>query len=257
MSSVQGAPANRPSGPPEGGRPDEKSMDAAQKKEAEKSVHAFDKALNDKKMPGDRREHPQGDHPLKGKQQKPEDLLQKPRQQAADHKGEKKEGLEDLFRHVHSKKKEETKEESDTALMADAGKSLEARIGKTAEAQAVDNKAMIDKIEKIADRIMVSNAADVKQVKVDFKDGVLPGTEVMIRKDATGKLQIEFTTTSADSFNFLNKGEQALMDTLTRKMGGYVSVDIKMQSGSDQDTGDGRSREQYQADEDDKDKKDD
>ncbi len=169
-------------------------------------------------------------------------------------KSEKKDGgLEDLLRQTHSRKKD-TREDG-AGMGGEAGKAMEARLGATAQAQAADNKEMLDKINKIADKIMVSNAQDVKAVKVDFNNSVLPGTEVMIRKDATGKLHIDFTTTSAESFNFLNKGEQALMDTLNRKIGGDIAVDIKMQGGgADQDTGDGRSREQY-FDEDDQDEK--
>ncbi|MCL6271702.1 hypothetical protein M3P05_17425 [Sansalvadorimonas sp. 2012CJ34-2] len=216
--SIQGPSAGgvQSSGPTENNRPEAKNS-----KEAEGSKGEFDKALEKKD---------------KGA------------------KGEKKEdGLEDLFRKAHSKKKDSRE---DGAFGGEAGKAMDARMGKAAEVQGVENKAMIDKIDKIADKIMVSNAQDVKAVKVDFNNSVLPGTEVMIRKDATGKLNIEFTTTSADSFNFLNKGEQALMDTLNRKIGGDISVDIKMQGGgADQDTGDGRSREQYAfEDEDDKDK---
>ena len=218
--SIQGASAG--STQPSGPEKNDRP-DAKNSKEAENSKDDFDKALEKKE------------------------------------KGEKKEdgGLEDLFRQAHSKKKKDTRE--DGAFAGDAGKAMDARMGKAAEVQGVDNKAMIDKIDKIADKIMVSNAQDVKAVKVDFNNGVLPGTEVMIRKDAAGKLSIEFTTTSAESFNFLNKGEQALMDTLNRKIGGDISVDIKMQGGgADQDTGDGRSREQYapEDDKDDQDKKD-
>ena len=171
-------------------------------------------------------------------------------------KSEKKEGsgLEDLFRQANKKKKQSRE---DGSFGGDAAKALEARMGKTAETQGVDNKAMIDKIDKIANKIMVSSAQDVKAVKVDFNNSVLPGTEVMIRKDATGKLHIDFTTSSAESFNFLNKGEQALMDTLNRKIGGDISVDIKMQGGgTDQNPGDGRSREQYFGEDDEQDNKD-
>ncbi len=230
MSSVQG-PSSQPSSAPKENRGD----NPAQKKEAEKSSDDFDSALKKKRGRGDQ---------SKGEQMK----------------GEKKDGLEDLFRQQANTRKKEGREDSESLpQQGEATKTLEARMGKTAEVAPADNKDMIDKIDKIADKIMVSTAADVKTVKIDFKDGVLPGTEVMIRKDAAGKLQIDFTTTSADSFNFLNKGEQALMDTLNRKMDGDVTVNIKMQgSGAEGDTGDGRSREEYMAeDEDDKDKKDD
>ena len=154
---------------------------------------------------------------------------------------------------AHVKKNNIAKEEP-TAVTSMEGlrSTMGIQMNSTAEVQAVDNKAMIDKIEKIADRIMISNAADVKTVKVDFKDGVLPGTEVVIRKDAAGKINVEFTTTSSESMNFLSRGEQALTETLNRKLGGEIVVDIKMRNADDnQDTGDGRSRQQYVADDDD------
>ena len=230
MSSVQAPPpSSQPSGASESGRAGGK--DKAQTREAEKGSDDFDKALKKK---GNKNGDAKGDL-----------------------KGEKKDGIEDLFRQAHSKKKE-GREDSDAMAHSEATKNMEARMSKTAEVQSVDNKQMVDRIDKIVDKIMVSNAADVKAVKVEFKDGVLPGTEVMIRKDAAGKLTVEFTTTSTESFNFLNKGEQSLVDTLNKKMGNDVTVDIKMQGNEmDQNTGDGRSREQYVEDTDDKDKKDD
>ena len=220
MSSVQSPPpSSQPSSASENSGANGNNQ--AQEREAERSSDDFDQALKKKKG-------------KKGGAGEKEGL-----------NGEKKDGLEDLFRKAHSKKKD-TKDDGEAMAQGDSAKAMEARLGKTAEVQGVDNKQMIDRIEKIADKIMVSSAADVKAVKVDFKEGILPGTEVMIRKDAAGKLQIEFTTTSAESFNFLNKGEQSLVDTLNRKLGSDVSVDIKMQGGgADQDTGDGRSREQF------------
>lgn len=256
MSSVQGpASTPQPSGPGESGQMGKN--DRAQEKEAERSSGEFDMAMK-KKGPDDKAlKHDRSD--MRG----PQGERGEARGDIRGNDDNKKEGLEDLFGKLHSQKKEtkdgvkDTKKEvmdGDEAIANSEGaKTMEARMGKTAEVQGVDNKQMAEKIDKIVDKIMVSNAADVKAVKVDFKSDVLPGTEMMIRKDATtGKMTIEFTTTSAESFNFLNKGEQALMDTLNKKVGGDVEVNIKMQGGgTDQDTGDGRSREQYQAEDDD------
>ncbi len=246
MSAIQGPP---PNSQPAQSPAENSNNTPAQKQEAEKNGNDFDKAMNQKKKGGT----------TKGKDNS---AIQDGKARA----GDKEEGLEDLFRQTHRKKdgeeelpdknNQELHKESNGVALTDAAKSMEAQLGKTTEVQAVDNKAIIDRIEKIADKIMISNAADVKTIKVDFKDGILPGTEVLIRKDAAGKLQIEFTTTSTESFNFLNKGEQTLVDTLNRKIGGDITVDIKMQGGdSGQDTGDGRSREQYLPD--DQDNKDD
>ena len=284
MSSVQGpASTPQPSGPGESGQMGKN--DRAQEKEAERSSGEFDMALKKKGADDKTLKHGHGD--MRGPQGERGEARGDIR--GNDGNESKKEGLEDLFGKLHSRKKE-TKEgvkdsvkegakdgikegakdgikegakdtrkdvmDGDEAIANSEGaKIMEARMGKTAEVQGVDNKQMAEKIDKIVDKIMVSNAADVKAVKVDFKSDVLPGTEMMIRKDATtGKMTIEFTTTSAESFNFLNKGEQALMDSLNKKMGGDVEVNIKMQGGgTDQDTGDGRSREQYQAEDDDDD----
>ncbi|MTI14268.1 type III secretion HpaP family protein [Sansalvadorimonas verongulae] len=232
MSSVQGpASTPQPSGANEANQ--QGKADRTSEKEAERNSGEFDMAMK-KKAPDEK--GLKGDRGALAENQSKEG---------------KKEGLEDLFGKLHSKKKD-TKEDGEALAHGDAAKVMDARMGKTAEVQPVDNKQMVDKIDKIVDKIMVSSAGDVKAVKVDFKNDMLPGTEMMIRKDATtGKMTIEFTTTSAESFNFLNKGEQALMDTLNKKMGGDIEVNIKMQGGNaDQDTGDGRSREQYVAEDD-------
>ncbi|MCY4472761.1 MAG: hypothetical protein OXC07_08110, partial [Kistimonas sp.] len=196
-----------------------------------------------------------------GAQERPGDLL---RQAHGHDKAGVQERPEDLLRQAHGRKQQGSNSDTEGdkasrndgpgAAVGDAGRGQGMDPGSTrvAEAQPLsNNKAMVEQIEKIADRVMVSAAADLKMVKVDFKNSVLPGTQMMIRKDGAGKLHIELTTTSADSFNFLNKGEQVLVDTLNRKLGADVSVDIRMQqAGQDQDTGDGRSREQYQPQED-------
>lgn len=242
MSSVQGPAAGgqAPSGP---NNEAPARQDAGRGNEQESA--AFDKALRNKGGLPDRREG--GD------------------KAGGDKAGVGQDRPEDLFRQAHSRKKQgDDKGGSDAdthkggrneqvVVAGEAGRAAaEVNVQRTAEVQGVNNKAMVEQIEKIADRVMVSAAADMKAVKVDFKNSMLPGTEMMIRKDAAGKMSIELTTTSADSFSFLSKGEQALVDTLNRRLGSDVSVDIRMQqAGQEQDSGDGRSREQYQPQDDD------
>ncbi len=275
MSSVQGPPAgNQPPAPSadNGGRATAPAQ-GAQQREAERSGNEFSQALGGRatapRPQGSRAEQSRGDQPRLDSNTRELGADGKEKMLGADGKpnSDQPENLEDLLRQTHSQKhKKEGKELQESSGSSDldnnprtlntgeSARPMETQTARAAEVQGVDNKAMIDKIEKIADRIMVSNAADVKAVKVDFKDGVLPGTEVMIRKDANGKIHIEFTTTSAESMNFLSRGEQALTETLTRKLGGDIAVDIKMQgSDGDQDTGDGRAREQYVPDDDDSD----
>ncbi len=153
------------------------------------------------------------------------------------------ESPEDLFRSVYGDREQEQGTQAVHAKGADVS------AAKTAEVQGANTQDAIDKIEKIVERIQVQTAGDVKTVNIKLNNNILPGTEVMFRREG-GEIKVEFMTTSADSFNFLSKGEQALSDTLNRKFGDNVSVNIQMQNDSDSDqSGDGRSRNQYAGDE--------
>ena len=153
------------------------------------------------------------------------------------------ESPEDLFRSVYGDREQEQGAQAVHAKGADVS------AAKTAEIQGANTQDAIDKIEKIVERIQVQTAGDVKTVNIKLNNNILPGTEVMFRREG-GEVKVEFMTTSADSFNFLSKGEQALSDTLNRKFGDNVSVNIQMQNDSDSDqSGDGRSRNQYAGDE--------
>ena len=126
---------------------------------------------------------------------------------------------------------------------------IEAMKTETAAIQKTNAADAADKINKIVDRVMVAEAGATKEVKVEFNKDFLPGTEVTIRKDG-GKINVEFNTSSNDSFNFLSKGEQALAEGLKNKLGDNVSVDIQMQGGENDQPKDGRSRNEFIADED-------
>ncbi len=153
------------------------------------------------------------------------------------------ESPEDLFRSVYGDREQEQGAQAVHAKGADVS------AAKTAEVQGANTQDAIDKIEKIVERIQVQTAGDVKTVNIKLNNNILPGTEVMFRREG-GDIKVEFMTTSSDSFNFLSKGEQALSDTLNRKFGDNVSVNIQMQNDSDSDqSGDGRSRNQYAGDE--------
>ncbi|WP_211825563.1 type III secretion HpaP family protein [Kistimonas asteriae] len=153
------------------------------------------------------------------------------------------ESPEDLFRSVYGDREQEQGAQAVHAKGADVS------AAKTAEVQGANTQDAIDKIEKIVERIQVQTAGDVKTVNIKLNNSILPGTEVIFRREG-GDIKVEFMTTSADSFNFLSKGEQALNDTLNRKFGDNVSVNIQLQNDSDSDqSGDGRSRNQYAGDE--------
>lgn len=120
-------------------------------------------------------------------------------------------------------------------------KGAEISSAKTANVQGVSTQDAIDKIEKIVDRIQIQTAGDVKAVNIKLNNNILPGTEVMFRRE-DGEIKITFTTTSTESLNFLSKGEQSLKETLNKKFGDSVTVDIQHQNNDNQD---GRSRNQY------------
>ena len=154
-----------------------------------------------------------------------------------------KESPEDLFRSVYSNREQEHGAQAVHAKGADISATG------TTEVRGVNTQAVIDKIDKIVEHIQVQTAGDVKTVNIKLNNSILPGTEVVFRREG-GDIKIEFITTSADSFNFLSKGEHVLSDTLNRKFGDNVYVDIQLQGDSDSDLpDDGRSRNQYVEDE--------
>ena len=232
MSAIQGPTGSTP--PPAG--PDAAAGGIQQKpsdsKEARENGQMFDKALGQK---GGKEAVVEGQQKQSSS---PEDLLRRA------HSGKQEQGESDAMG-------KNAMANHAMAAHAPAEGIKGAPPPTVAASQAADSSQMVEKMNAVADKIMVSTAADVKAVKVNFNNNVLPGTEVMIRKDGAGQLSLEFTTTSTDSFNLISRGEQALVETLNRKMGSEVSIDIKMQGrDGDSDTGDGRSREQYVSEDD-------
>lgn len=122
----------------------------------------------------------------------------------------------------------------------------------TAAVQKTDLSESVDKINKIVDRIMLAEAGSTKEARISFNQDFMPGTEVMIRKEG-GQLSVEFTTTSAESFDFLNKNEQLLMTQLQNKFGD-AAVSVNMQESQMEQQEDGRSRNEFVAEEDDDEK---
>ena len=132
----------------------------------------------------------------------------------------------------------------DGAGMEGKADQLNVMRAEVAAVQKTNAADAVDKINQIVDRVMVAEAGATKEVRVSFNQDFLAGTEVMIRKDG-GKISIEFNTTSADSFNFLSKGEQSLTSQLQNKLGDNVSVDINMQGSEMGQQQDGRSKNEY------------
>ncbi|MCK5895081.1 MAG: hypothetical protein KAG53_11945 [Endozoicomonadaceae bacterium] len=162
------------------------------------------------------------------------------KKQTAEHKAKqekaKSNSPEDLVRLFHN----------DRGQSGQIAKGPEISSAKTAEVQSVSTQETIDKIEKIVDRIQIQTAGDVKSVNIKLNNNILPGTEVMFLRE-NGKIKITFTTTSAESLNFLSKGEQSLAETLNKKFGDSVTVNIQRQNNDNPDQ-DGRSRNQYVGD---------
>ncbi|GAA4652828.1 hypothetical protein GCM10023116_51120 [Kistimonas scapharcae] len=204
----------------------------------QKDADDFSKALvSDKAKGAKEAKLPEGDRLPTDKKETPRDEKQQ------ESKKTDSESPEDLFRSVYGDREQEQGAQAVHAKGADVS------AAKTAEVQGANTQDAIDKIEKIVERIQVQTAGDVKTVNIKLNNNILPGTEVMFRREG-GEIKIEFMTTSTDSFNFLSKGEQALNDTLNRKFGDNVSVNIQLQNDSDSDqSGDGRSRNQYAGDE--------
>jgi len=165
---------------------------------------------------------------------------------------EKKEGKDN--KKANNEKGEKTPQDLMRSLkeplagMEGKAEQLTAMKAETAAIQKTNAADAVDKINKIVDRIMVAEVGATKEVKVAFNQDFLAGTDVTIRKDA-GKISIEFNTTSADSFNFLSKGEQALTNQLQNKLGDNVSVDINMQGAETEQQQDGRSKNEFLGDE--------
>ena len=128
--------------------------------------------------------------------------------------------------------------------------STSTRIANAAAVQQSNAADNVDKVNEIVNRIMVAEAQNTKEVKVSFNQDFLAGTEMTIRKE-DGFINIEFNTVSADSFDFLNKGERALMQQLQNKLGDEVSVSINLQDSNSADQQqDGRSRNEFVGEED-------
>ena len=104
-------------------------------------------------------------------------------------------------------------------------------------------------IGEIADRILVSSAADnpagMQEIRIHLKESVLPKTEVRIYRHA-GSLQVEFVTNSKDSQMFIEQRQaniqKVLGDRLTDES---VNVSVQDSQQTRGGQGEGRSRQQY------------
>jgi len=152
---------------------------------------------------------------------------------------DKTDSTDDLYKSVYGSDLSGSQAKSDVATV------------KVAEVQSIDNKVLIDKIEKIVEKITVLAAKDVKSVNMKLNNNILPGTEVQITR-VGGEIKIDFVTKSSEALNILSKGEHMLVDTLNKKFGDNVSVNIQMQDAESGDKdNDGKSRNEYVADEED------
>ena len=115
------------------------------------------------------------------------------------------------------------------------------------EIQQANSVKDIDAIvSKLADQIQVSakDAINGAEVRISMKDGVLPGTEIRIQRQA-GELVVTMNSTSAEAVNFLAQHEANLQKILADRFSNdRVEVNINFSGGDNQDT-DGRSRNEY------------
>lgn len=102
--------------------------------------------------------------------------------------------------------------------------------------------------EAIAERLLVSDgdAPGGQEVRIRLKDGVLPGTEVRLRREG-GRLVVEFVCANADSLRFLDAQRAGLADVLGHRLKCAADVRVAPSDGTLDDGGrqDGRSRQRY------------
>ncbi|MCG8453486.1 MAG: hypothetical protein MI717_09945, partial [Spirochaetales bacterium] len=106
-----------------------------------------------------------------------------------------------------------------------------------AKAEALAPKTDAERIDSMVDRILVSADKADKEVRIQLKDSILPGTEIRMTRDDAG-LKLQLVTTHQSSMNFLTEHRDNLQQTLAQKLSTDVQVDLNYQEG-----GDGRSRE--------------
>ncbi len=97
----------------------------------------------------------------------------------------------------------------------------------------------------IAQRILVSDSelGSGREVRIQLKDSILPGTEIRIARDAYG-IHVELNSVDDGSLAFLRDNRDGLLRHLQNRMEEPVSVDVRMDSGGDRDESQGRSRQQ-------------
>ncbi len=98
----------------------------------------------------------------------------------------------------------------------------------------------------IAQRILVSDSelGSGREVRIQLKDSILPGTEIRIARDAYG-VHVELNSVDDGSLAFLQDNRDGLLRHLQNRMEEPVSVEVRMDSpGGDRDESQGRSRQQ-------------
>lgn len=143
--------------------------------------------------------------------------------------------------------------EADSQLNGAFGILAQQHIGQSLkiESAALDSKAVVNKIaNEVIEKIIVSNSVlEAKQeVRINFKNDVLPGTEALISKDGNS-IKVTFVTNVESSQKLILQNRDDLKYALNEKINNAdVVVDVNKSYQSNSDTGNGRSRNQYFSD---------
>ncbi|HCJ11748.1 MAG: hypothetical protein A2Y14_03320 [Verrucomicrobia bacterium GWF2_51_19] len=108
--------------------------------------------------------------------------------------------------------------------------------------------------QQVANRILISDAqlSSKDAVHITLNDNILPGTEVLISKNKSGALEIQFSTTVDASNQFLKANQDNLQNHLAQRLkldNDSIHVTVQSGSGAGDTGGDGRSRnrQEYEA----------
>ncbi|MBE8215687.1 MAG: hypothetical protein HAW62_05100 [Endozoicomonadaceae bacterium] len=93
--------------------------------------------------------------------------------------------------------------------------------------QNIAKTQIIDKIEQISNQLDIQAVKDTKEVKVQFGKDLLANTEVTIKKTDNNTMTLEFSTSSVDSLELINKGKSALQDVLAKKFDGNIDISVQ------------------------------
>ena len=139
---------------------------------------------------------------------------------------------------MKKKKKKHTPHEGIGGQTRTMGDAILRGLSGEGKAEAVQPKSDAERLQGMVDKVLVSaSEADGKEVRIQLKESILPGTEIRMTRDDAG-LKLQLLTSQQSSMNFLSDHKDNLQQTLAQRLSTDVQVDLSYQEG-----GDGRSRE--------------